>query len=336
LQHHSAGSRPTAQMGDPAVALEFALGTALERRESYAEAFTHYERGNRWQRAAIEYDSEITAAYTRRSKETCAREFFAARVGWGSVRNDPIFIVGLPRSGSTLLEQMLASHPQVEGTRELFEVPLIAQELDAEGRQNGTGEYPERLGKLSREQIEAAAQRYLRNTAAHRPRGTSRFVDKMLGNFSHLGLIHLMFPRSAIIDARRHPLGCTFSCYKQRFSRGMNFSYEQRELGRYYRDYADLLAHWDQVLPGRIYRLHYERLIADPETELRRLLEYCGLPWDAGVLKFHENRRVVQTISSEQVRKPLYTDAIDQWRHFEPWLTPLREELAELIAAYPV
>jgi len=191
------------------------------------------------------------------------------------------------------------------------------------------------IGNLSRGDIEAAALRYLARTEPHRPLGKPRFVDKMLGNFGHIGLIHLMFPRAAIIDARRHPLASTFSCYKQLFGRGVKFSYEQRELGRYGRDYFELLRHMDEVLPGRVHRVRYEDLIADPEAEVRRLLDYCGLPFEPGCLRFYENPRIVQTVSSEQVRRPIYADAVDQWRHYEPWLGPLKEALGPFLLDYP-
>ena len=322
--------------GSAGASIEFALAKALEDRGRYAESFEHYHHGNDQQRATIDYSAEDTSHFVQRSKAAFTREFFAQRAGWGSDREDPIFIVGLPRCGSTLLEQILASHPQIEGTRELPDVPLMAQELAAMRSEQDPVEYPERVGALKQVQLSALAQRYLQRTQAHRPLNRPRFVDKMLGNFSHLALVRLMFPNARIIDARRHPMACAFSCFKQLFARGMNYSYEQSELGRYYRDYADLMSHMESVLPGGLYRVHYEQLIADPETQVRRLLEYCGLPWDEGCLKFYDNPRVVQTISSEQVRRPLYSDAVDQWRHFETWLGPLRDELNELIAAYPV
>ena len=321
--------------GNSGAPIEFALGKALEDRGRYAESFEHYRRGNERHRATIEYSAEDTSHYVQRCKAIFTPDFFAQRAGWGSDRADPIFIVGLPRSGSTLLEQILASHLQIEGTRELPDVPLMVRELAAMASEQDPVEYPERIGTLEKAQVEALAQRYLQRTQAHRPLNRPRFVDKMLGNFSHLALVHLMFPHARIIDARRHPMACAFSCFKQLFARGMNYSYEQSELGRYYRDYVELMAHMEAVLPGGVYRVHYEQLIADPETEVRRLLEFCGLSWDEACLKFYDNRRVVQTISSEQVRRPLYSDAVDQWRHFEPWLGPLQAELAELIAAYP-
>ena len=178
--------------------------------------------------------------------------------------------------------------------------------------------------------------RYLAQTRIHRPLGKPRFIDKMLGNFSHVGLIQLMFPNAPIIDARRHPLGCGFSCYKQLFARGLGFTYDLRELGLYYRDYAEQMGHWDEALPGRVYRVRYERLVADPEGELRRLLDYCALPFEAQCLRHHENPRIVQTISSEQVRRPIYSESVEHWRHYEPWLGPLKEAVGDWLARYPL
>ncbi|MBV8306231.1 MAG: sulfotransferase [Gammaproteobacteria bacterium] len=267
-----------------------------------------------------------------RYRAVFSADFFKKCSGWGSERADPIFIVGMPRSGSTLLEQMLASHSQVEGTRELTDLPALVLELS---RGPGSADYPEVADALERARIADLAQRYLARTRSYRPLGKARFVDKMLGNFTHVGLIHLMFPRAAIIDARRHPLGCTFSCYKQLFARGHLYSYDLQELGEYYREYADLMEHFAAVLPGRVHRVHYEQLIADPEAELRRLLDYCALPYEAQCLRFYENTRIVNTISSEQVRQPLYAESVDQWRNFEPWLGPLRQALGDLVEHYP-
>jgi tetratricopeptide (TPR) repeat protein len=315
------------------IPLEFALGKALEDRAQYAAAFEHYQRGNVLQRATIDYDAAVISADVARSKAMYNAGFFNARAGWGLQHRDPIFIVGLPRSGSTLLEQILASHSMIEGTRELPDMPAVVRELAGEGPP-ATLCYPEPVGRLSRAEIEAAAQRYLSRTEAHRPLGRPRFVDKMLSNFGHIGLIHLMFPRATIIDARRHPLACTFSCYKQLFGRGVKFSYDLAELASYARDYFDLMQHMDAVLPGRVHRLRYDDLIADPEGEVRRLLDHCGLPFEPACLKFYDNPRVVQTVSSEQVRQPLYTDALDHWRHFEPWLGPLKEVLVPALRDY--
>lgn len=315
--------------------LEFALGKGLEDARRFQGSFEHYARGNARHRATIGYDAAATTAIVRRSMAVCNARFFADRRGWGSGREDPIFIIGLPRSGSTLVEQILASHSEVEGTRELPNIPAIARELLARPQPAGDEAYPRPVAALEPAQIGALAARYLAETRTHRPLGRPRFVDKMLSNFAHLGLIQLMFPRAAILDVRRHPLGCSFSCYKQLFARGLGHTYDLRELGLYYRDYAQLLAHVDTVLPARVHRVHYERLVADPEGEVRRLLDYCGLPFEPGCLHFHDNRRVVQTISSEQVRRPIYADSVDQWVHYLPWLGPLEEALGDLVGAYP-
>jgi tetratricopeptide (TPR) repeat protein len=315
--------------------LEFALGAALEDEGQFAASFEHYSRGNALHRATIGHDPDAATAQVLRAKAIYTASFFTDRSGWGGTRADPIFIVGMPRSGSTLLEQMLASHPQVEGTRELTDIPVLALELTLRPNVNERAGIPEAVAALGRQEIDALAALYLSRTQVYRPLGKPRFVDKMLGNYSHIGLIHLMFPRAAIIDARRHPLGCGFSCYKQLFARGVNFSYDLEELGRYYRDYVGLMEHFDAVLPGRVYRVNYERVVDDPEGELRKLLDYCGLPFDQQCLQFYENPRVVQTISSEQVRRPIYADSVDQWRHYEPWLGPLKGALGDLVERYP-
>jgi tetratricopeptide (TPR) repeat protein len=315
--------------------LEFALGKALEDAGEFAASFEHYARGNALHRATIRHDTNAATADVERSKRLYTAQFFAERNAWGSARLDPIFIVGVPRSGSTLLEQMLASHSMVEGTRELPDIPAIAFEMMSRAKPTGRPTYPQIVGTLERQEIEALAAQYLARTQAHRPLGRPRFVDKMLGNFGHIGFIHLMFPKAAIIDARRHPLGCGFSAYKQLFTRGISYSYDLTELGNYYRNYAELMAHFDAVLPGRVHRMHYEQLVADPEGELHKLLDYCQLPFEPECLQFYKNPRIVQTISSEQVRQPIYAEAADQWRNFEPWLAPLKAALGELVERYP-
>jgi predicted Zn-dependent protease len=321
-----------ATRGIDRIHLEFALGKALEDEGEFAASFEHYARGNTLQLASFGPEAVTEKVEAERSRKVFTADFFAARTGWGSERADPIFIVGMPRSGSTLLEQMLASHSQVEGTRELTDLPTLVHELS---RARDGARYPEIMLTLEPRQITELAERYLSQTQRYRPLGKIRFVDKMLGNFTEVGLIQLMFPRAAIIDARRHPLGCGFSCYKQLFARGHLYSYDLRELGVFYRDYAALMEHFDTVLPGRVHRVYYEQMIAAPEGELRRLLDYCGLPYEAQCLRFYENPRIVNTISSEQVRQPLYSESVDQWRNFEPWLGPLKEELGELVARYP-
>jgi predicted Zn-dependent protease len=325
-----------APQGTDRIHLEFALGKALEDEGQFAASFEHYARGNALQRATVGYDPEGATTDVARAQAVYTAGFFAARSGWGSARRDPIFIVGMPRSGSTLLEQMLASHSQAEGTRELTDIPALVLELTRRVDAAERSAYPQAVAALDRQGSEALAARYLSRTQAHRALGKPRFVDKMLANFSHIAFIHLMFPNAAIIDARRHPLGCGFSCYKQLFARGLTFSYDLQELGRYYRDYAALMEHFDAVLPGRVHRVYYERLVAAPEAEVRKLLDYCGLPFEQQCLQFYENPRIVQTISSEQVRRPIYADSVDQWRHYEPWLGPLKEALGDLVERYPV
>jgi tetratricopeptide (TPR) repeat protein len=322
-----------APAGYDATCFEFALGKTLEDRGDYAASFEHYERGNRRARAAFHYDATANTAFVHRFKATFTRQFFEQRAGWGSPAADPIFIVGLPRSGSTLLEQILAGHSQIEGTRELPHLPALARELA--GLPETAARYPENVAALTRSDVGALAQRYLASARPHRLRALPRFIDKMHGNFASLGIIHLMFPRATIVDARRHPLGCGFGCYKQLFSAGMNFAYDLGELGLYYRDYAALMDHIDSVLPGRVHRVHYEQLVADDEREVRRLLDACGLAFEPQCLRFHELERVAQTVSSQQVRRPIYTQGVDQWRHYERWLGPLKAVLGNLVDEYP-
>ena len=326
----------SAPLGTSRISLEFALGKALEDAGHFAGSFEHYAHGNALRRSAIVHDPQAMTDELQRSRALYTPEFFAARAGWGSERADPIFIVGLPRSGSTLLEQILASHSRVEGTRELPDVPNMALERVMRANPAGGSNYPEPLAALERRDFETLAAQFLQQTSVHRPLGRPRFVDKMLGNFSHVGFIHLMFPHATIIDARRHPMACGFSCFKQFFPRGQTFSCDQEELGRFYREYAELMAHMDAVLPGRVCRVHYEQLVTEPEQEVRRLLEHCGLPFEAGCLKFYETRRVVNTVSSEQVRRPINTDSVDHWRKYETWLRPLATVLGDLVERYPV
>jgi len=314
---------------------EFALGKALEDAGEFAASFAHYARGNALRRAAVVYDPDSVTRLVQRTQTLYTQEFFTARAGFGSQAPDPIFIVGLPRSGSTLIEQILASHTQVEGTRELPDIPGFALELGALERAGVPPAYPQSVARLTQAQVTSLGERYLAQTRPHRLLGRPRFIDKMPINFFHIGLIQLMLPNARIIDARRSPLACCFSNFKQHFQTGLWFSYSLEDIGRYYRDYARLMAHFDAVLPGRIHRVGYEDLVADLEGEVRRLLEYCGLPFEEQCLRFHETRRVVQTASSEQVRRPLYAEGIDQWRNFEPWLGPLKDVLGELASAEP-
>lgn len=317
---------------DDRLQFEFALGKALEDEKNFRESFDHYARGNALRRAQVQYDAEQNAALVQRSQRLFDADFLAARSGWGDPAADPIFIVGLPRSGSTLLEQILASHSQVEGTRELFDVHVLAFELGLREEPGEPAIYPQTIARLSSGQLRALGARYLAQTRPSRALGRPRFIDKMPMNFLQTGLIHLMLPNARIIDARRSPLAACFANFKQHFQRGAWFTYNLTDLGRYYRDYVSLMAHFDRVLPGRVHRVQYERLVTDLEGEVRGLLDYCGLPFEEQCLRFYETRRVVQTVSSEQVRRPLYSEGLEQWRHFEPWLGPLKDALGDLAA----
>jgi tetratricopeptide (TPR) repeat protein len=314
---------------------EFALGKALEDESEYEESFRHYSRGNELRRAVTEYSAAETSEHVRRSKALFTREFFAERAAAGSPAPDPIFIVGLPRAGSTLIEQILSSHSQVEGTMELPDIIAMARSLGGRRTKSETSHYPEVLASLDLSEFHALGERFLDVTRIQRHRGAPFFIDKMPNNFAHIGLIHLILPNAKIIDARRHPLGCGFSGFKQQFARGQNYTYSLEEIGRYYRDYVELMAHFDAVLPGRIHRVHYESMVADTENEVRRLLAYCHLPFEDACLRFYENERAVRTASSEQVRTPIYREALDQWRHYEPWLGPLKAALGPVLDAYP-
>ncbi|MDP3854410.1 tetratricopeptide repeat-containing sulfotransferase family protein [Phenylobacterium sp.] len=310
--------------------LHFALGKALEDAERYEESFGHYDQGAALRRAGLDYDAEETSRHVARSKVAFTGEFFAERAGRGSPAPDPIFIVGLPRSGSTLIEQILASHSAVEGTQELPDIIAMARRLGGPDKA-----YPENLADLDAAQVRELGEEFLARTQVHRKLGRPFFIDKMPNNFAHAGLIALILPNARIIDARRHPLGCCFSGFKQHFARGQAFSYSLSDIGRYYADYVALMAHFDAILPGRIHRVIYEEMVADPEAQVRRLLDYCGLPFEDGCLRFYENDRAVRTASSEQVRRPIFADATDHWRNYEPWLGPLKAELGAVLEAYP-
>ncbi|MBS1201222.1 MAG: hypothetical protein H6R27_1900 [Proteobacteria bacterium] len=320
---------------DDRLHFEFTLGKALEDAGDYSGSFAHYAQGNRLRRAASRYDSSEVTSHVRRGKALFTPAFFASRAGWGSPAPDPIFIVGLPRAGSTLLEQILSSHPSVEGTMELPDVISIVRGLTERGARPDGPKYPEVLASLGAGEFLGFGERYLASTRIQRRSGRPMFIDKMPNNWGHVGLIHLMLPNARIIDARRHPLACCFSNFKQHFARGQHFTYSLEDIGRYYRDYVELMAHFDEVLPGRVHRVHYERMVEDTESEIRRLLDYCGLPFDERCLRFHENDRAVRTASSEQVRQPIYREGVDHWRHFEPWLDPLKQLLGPVLEAYP-
>jgi tetratricopeptide (TPR) repeat protein len=327
--------RRTDLSGEDRLHFQFTLGKALEDAGDYAASFAHYAEGNRLRRAQLRYDAADLTDLLHRSRALFTPGFFAARAGGGCPAPDPIFIVGLPRSGSTLLEQILSSHPSVEGTMELPDLLAIAHELGGRKSRSGGSPYPEVLATLPAEQLRALGERYLAGTRIQRRTAAPFFIDKMPNNFAHVGLIQLILPNARIIDARRHPMACCFSNFKQHFARGQPFTYDLAELGRYFRDYVGLMAHWDSVLPGRVHRVFYERLVGDTEAEVRRLLDYCGLPFDEACLRFHENERPVRTASSEQVRQPIYREGVDHWRRFEPWLAPLADALGPVLDCYP-
>jgi tetratricopeptide (TPR) repeat protein len=309
---------------DDRLHFDFALGKAMEDRADYAASFAHYAAGNRIRRGQVDYDAGEMTAQMRRSEPFFTKEFFAEKAGSGCPAPDPIFIVGLPRSGSTLIEQILSSHSQVEGTMELPEISAMARVLGGRRKRTDNSVYPEILGTFDDARLRELGADYLERTRVQRKTGRPFFIDKMPHNFLHTGMIQLILPNAKIIDARRHPMGSAMSVFKQNFARGQAFSYDLGDIGTYYRDYVRLMDHFDAVLPGKIHRVIYEELVDDTEGEIRRLLDHCGLPFEAGCLRFHENDRAVRTASSEQVRKPIFRDGIDQWRHYEPWLGPLK------------
>ena len=315
--------------------LHFALGKALEDAGKYAASFDHYNRGNQMGEGRVDYDDEDTARLVEESSRVYTPTLFASRSGQGGQSPDPIFIVGMPRAGSTLIEQILASHSRVEGTMELPDMPAMARRLGGRIRADEPTRYPELVASLSPDQLRELGEEYLSRTRIQRKTDRPFFIDKMPNNFAHVGLIRLILPNAKIIDARRHPLACCFSGFKQHFAQGQNFSYGLRRIGGYYRDYVRLMAHFDRVCPGAVHRVIYERMVEDTETEVRALLAYCGLDFEPACLAFHETQRPVRTASSEQVRQPIFREGIDQWRNFEPWLGPLKEALGDVLTAYP-
>jgi tetratricopeptide (TPR) repeat protein len=317
--------------------LHFALGKALEDRGDFADSFRYYELGNALRRSKSNYRPEIIENNTRQQIEVCTREFFARREGWGAADPDPIFIVGLPRSGSTLLEQILASHSQVEGTQELSNVQQIVATLRGRDPDLSNPRYPRILPELEAQEVRLLGEQYLTETRVYRlgkPNPVPFFIDKMPNNFRHLGLIRLMLPRAKVIDARREPIACCFSNLKQLYARGQEFTYSVDDIARYYRTYLELMKHWDQVLPGWILRVHHEDVVDDLEGSVRRLLEFCGLEFEPQCIEFHKTARSVRTASSEQVRQPIYREGLDQWKNFEPWLEPLKLALGDALTRY--
>jgi tetratricopeptide (TPR) repeat protein len=304
----------------------FALGKALEDAGDFAEAFQFYERGNALKKSQSRYRPEPIERNTRLQKAICTQEFFAARAGVGCQDPAPIFVVGLPRSGSTLLEQILASHSRVEGTMELADIPRLVLELQGREPEAENPRYPRVLAEMTPEDFRRLGEKFIDDTRVYRT-GKAFFIDKMPNNFRHIGLIHLILPNAKIIDARRNAMACCFSNFKQLFAAGQEFTYGLEDIARYYRTYVELMAHWDAVLPGKVLRVEHEDVVDDLEANVRRILDFCGLPFEQQCVEFYKTERSIRTASSEQVRQPIFKEGIDQWRNFEPWLGPLKEVL---------
>ncbi len=310
-------------------AIHFALGKAHGDEARYEKSFSHYAKGNALHRMTLQHDPAVLGAYVARCREAFTPELL--KRGGGEASSDPIFIVGMARAGSTLLEQMLASHSQIEGTKELTDLARVARELQA---RLGPA-YPKGIDAVAPDELARLGRSYMESTRPHRRTARPRFLDKMGANFAHVGLIALILPNAKIVDMRRHPMACGFSNFAQLFAQGQNNAYRLSDIGALYRDYVALTAHFDRAAPAKVHRVLYEDLVAEPERELRRLLEYLDLPFEPQCLDFHKTERVVTTASSEQVRRPIHKDALEQWRHYEPWLDPLKAALGPVLEAYP-
>ena len=321
------------------IQLCFALGKAHEDRGEHERAFACYARGNALKQPTVHHSPRHLQVRVDSQIEVCTPELFAARPAVGLPAPDPIFVVGLPRAGSTLLEQILSSHSQVDGTMELHNVLNLAKRLRGRGR-GGDGEdqprYPRILAELEDSYFHRFGQQFIDDTRAYR--GTAPFfIDKMPNNFFHVGLIKLILPRAKVIDARRHPMACCFSGFTQLFGEGQDFSYGLREIGNYYRQYVTLMDHWGRVLPGFVLRVAYEDVVENLEGQVRRLLDFCELPFEPACLEYHRTERSIRTPSAAQVRRPIYTSGLEQWRNYEPWLDPLKDALGpEVLARYPI
>ncbi len=309
--------------------LNFALGKYYEDSKLFDKSFVHYERGNELQQSQQHYKKEHMTDVLNLQIEYCNSALFESKKEFGHDAADPIFIVGLPRAGSTLLEQILASHSKVEGTLELPNIPALAYKLAGRKTVNETPDYPKNLSTLSAETLEKFGKDYLDETRIHRTK-LPHFIDKMPNNFRHIALIHLILPNAKIIDARRNPMACCFSGFKQLFASGQQFSYGLEEIGTYYKDYVEVMNHWDKVLPGKILRVQYEDVVSNLENEVTRILEYCNLPFEDNCINFHKTERNVRTPSSEQVRQPIYKSGLEQWKNYEPWLDPLKKSLGNI------
>ncbi|WP_028641976.1 tetratricopeptide repeat-containing sulfotransferase family protein [Novosphingobium acidiphilum] len=326
----------TVEDDEQASQLHFALGKAYEDAGDVGESFAHYARGNALRRKGVDYDEARILNGAQEHAALFAAPFLASRAGQGCPDHDPIFIVGLPRAGSTLVEQILSSHSQIEGTMELPDLMMIGDRLHSRVEDGEFASFADVVRSLAPADLTRLGQEYLDRTRVHRKEGKPRFIDKMPNNWMYAGLIRLILPNATIIDARRHPMGCCFSGWKQFFARGQLFSYDLAEIGRYYRAYVAQMAAFDREAPGAVHRVIYEDMVADTEGQVRRLLDHVGVPFEEECLAFYRNRRAVRTASSEQVRQPIFTDGVDHWRQFEPHLGPLRDALGAVEAAYPL
>ena len=318
------------------VNLCFSLGKAFEDKGEWEKSFEQYERGNDLKAVQSRYSADDVGAELQAQADVCTKELFEKQGGKGHPAPDPIFILGLPRAGSTLLEQIIASHSQVDGTLELPNILSMSYQLRGRKRAKINGRYPRILHELSEERLQELGRRFIEDTQIHR-KGAPFFIDKMPNNFRHIGLINLILPNAKIIDARRHPMACCFSGFKQHFAEGQEFTYGLENIGTYYKDYIALMDHWDEVLPGKILRVQYEDVVADTEAQVRRILDYLELPFEQACVDFHKTKRSVRTASSEQVRQPIFRSGLEQWRNFEPWLDPLKQALGpEILKRYPI
>jgi tetratricopeptide (TPR) repeat protein len=315
--------------------LHFSLGKAYEDAGEVARSFEHYDKGNRLRRTLVRYDPDLLSAEADAAASTFTSAFIAGTGEGGCPAEDPIFIVGLPRSGSTLVEQILSSHSAIEGTMELSEMMVIAARLQSRIDEGEFADFAAMVRSLGPAERVRLGEEYIERTRVHRKTDRPRFTDKMPNNWQHVGLIRQILPNAKIVDARRHPMSCCFSGWKQHFARGQTFTYDLGEIGRYYRDYVRLMAHYDAAAPGAVHRVIYERMVADQEGETRLLLDYLDLPFEETCLEFHRNTRAVRTASSEQVRQPIYTDAVEHWKAFAPWLGPLEAALGDVATCYP-
>ena len=313
----------------------FALGKGLEMRGEYENSFKFYELGNQTKLQLERYSADNNHTEVQNLIATCDHQLVTAPPGGGCQAPDPIFIVGLPRSGSTLLEQILASHSLVDGTKELPDIMNLARRLGGKRKRSDPSRYPAILRELSDEQFRELGEEYLDRTRVQRAEAPF-FIDKMPNNFYHVGLIARILPNARIIDARRHPMAACFSGFTQLFAKGQPFTYGLNNIGHYYRDYVALMDHWDKVLPGKVHLAVYEQVVGDTENQVRQLLAHCGLPFEQGCLQFYENQRPVKTASSEQVRQPIYNSGLDHWRHYESFLQPLRDALGPVLERYPM